>query len=532
MNANTDATFLQYRQGEQVVSRSYAEVAEAVDRLAIELAQSGCSKGETIALLGENSCEWIVTYLAILQAGCVVVPIDSLMPLPEILQIVDVSQARLFFCSERFANLIAESPVQPKVPVVELGQDLAYASPVSPLKDQSGQLPTDVAVIIFTSGTTGHSKGVVLSHENLVANIVACNEVCGITRTDNFLLLLPLHHTFASTVSLLLPMAVGARVTLATSYRSRDIVEDIRISGVTILVGVPQLFENMMLGILRAVASTAALKRAIFHALRVVSHSSMRIGLKVGGFLFKPLRQKAGLSSIRLMVSGGAALPTSVNRFFETIGLVLIQGYGLTECSPVLTVNPPAKNKLGSVGQVLQGVSLRIDNPNEAGVGEVTANGPNIMQGYYKNNEATQLVLKDGWLRTGDAGFLDREGYLYLTGRIKNVIVTSAGKNIYPEELETRLIAEPAILDALVLGVCRKGQKDERLCALLKLDKEYLKSQSDHRPHREIAAELVHNYNHGSPSFQKIREWQLLDGEFEKTSIGKIKRFHYKDHFQ
>lgn len=232
------------------------------------------------------------------------------------------------------------------------------------------------------------------------------------------------------------------------------------------------------------------------------------------------------------MVSGGAALPVEINRFFHSLGFSLIQGYGLTECSPVLSVNPPGRNKLGSVGPPLQGVGLKIKDPNSSGIGEVCASGPNIMQGYFENDDASRKVLIDGWFHTGDAGFLDRDGYLHLTGRLKNVIVTAAGKNVYPEELEAKLAADAAVLEALVLSVPRKDGNGERLCALLKMDEEYLKAHAPNRPADQLARDIIKHFNHNSPSYQNIREWRVLEGEFEKTSTRKIKRFLYHDYFQ
>lgn len=523
--------FLQVRKGDELTSYTYRDVAVEIAGRALSLIQSGFQKGERIALLSENSCDWVITYLAIVHAGCVVVPLDAIMPLPEILNIVELSRTRLVLASDKFADQCTELVAQRHLQVI-VKRFAEFESETSPTKFAIDLQPSDIAAVIFTSGTTGHSKGVILSHENLVSNVLACCEVCEIREDDNFLLLLPLHHTFSSTVTMLLPIAKGACATLATSYRSRDVIDDIRISKVSVLVGVPQIFENMMNSVVRAVAASSLAKRALFHSLRAITQFSKHIGLNLGQALFNSLRHKAGLSSVRLMVSGGAALPLTVNRFFESLGFVLIQGYGLTESSPVLCVNPPAKNKLGSVGPSLSGITVKIKDPNSDGVGEVCARGPNIMQGYFENEEATRRVLQDGWLNTGDAGFLDRDGYLHLTGRLKNVIVTSAGKNVYPEEIESKLAAEEAIAEALVIGVAGKGTKSERLCALLKLDEEYLKLHAAHKSPDQIATEIIRHYNHSTPSYQNIREWKLIEGEFEKTSTRKIKRFLYHDNFQ
>lgn len=525
-----DSVYLQLRQGDTMLSESYGQVARDVLAITERIQRAGYVKGDRIGLLSENSADWVKTYLGILGAGCIVVPIDSLMPEPEIENVLKMASTRLLFCSERFFERFRDAGVACQV--IQIGSlPDAHA-------DVKGSLRTmdltsnDIATIIFTSGTTGHSKGVVLTHGNLVSNVLACRRVCEIRHEDNFLLLLPLHHTFASTVTMLLPIATGARATIATSYRSRDVVDDIRVSRVTVLVGVPQIFENIKNSIERAVDSAPAFKRAMFLSLLMISRSAAIFGLKPGFQLFRSLRAKAGLDSVRLMVSGGAALPLFVNRFFENLGFTLIQGYGLTECSPVLSVNLPGRNKLGSVGPALPGVRLEIRNPNEFGIGEVCASGPNVMQGYFENPEASAQVLKDGWFYTGDAGYLDADGYLHLTGRIKNVIVTSAGKNVYPEELESKLAAHPAIAEALVLAVQRKDGKGEQLCAILKLDEEYLERNASGLPAEDIAAEAVKSFNRSSASYQSIREWRVLNDDFHKTSTRKIKRHLYRDFFK
>lgn len=534
LTATPQATFLQFRKGEDISAFTFEEIAREVYGRMDTVIQQGHFKGDRIALLSENSCEWVVAYLAIVHAGCVVVPLDTLMPLPEVLHILEHSGARMLMCSEKYAEQCEDLLAKENRPVIVTRLGILQASSRHERLDMPkvDLRPSDLAAILYTSGTTGHSKGVMLSHENLVSNVLACYKVCEIRSNDNFLLLLPLHHAFASTVTMLLPIAKGARATLATSYRSRDVIDDINFCKVSVLVGVPQIFENMMISMLRAVDTAGTVKRVLFHAMQQVSQFSRLFGLNLGRTFFRSLRFKAGLSSVRLLVSGGAALPMNVNRFFESLGFVMIQGYGLTESSPVLCVNPPTRNKLGSVGPPLDGVKIRINNPSSEGIGEVCASGPNIMQGYFENQEASAQALDDGWLNTGDAGFLDRDGYLHLTGRLKNVIVTSAGKNVYPEELEAKLASVPEIAEALVIGVPRKDGSGERLCALLKLDEEYIKDLSPNKSPEHIAADAVRNFNSSSPSYQNIREWRIMEGEFEKTSTRKIKRFLYHDYFK
>ncbi len=527
--------YLLTRDGQTMSSMSFRDVARTVSEIAAGLKEAGYEPHDCIALLSENRPEWVLCYLAVLSAGCIVVPIDSLMTPAEMCHVIRESGSRMVLCSSRMAAQLSDAPPQAELRLIDRVEDGDLrglprgTSVVSP-----DIQPTDTAAIIFTSGTVGHAKGVMLSHRNLLSNVESCQRACEVVRDDNFLLLLPLHHTFSSTVNMLVSLASGTRATFATSYKSRDIVEDIRCSGVTVLVGVPQIFDNMMNGILRKVAASGPVKRGLVRTLLTVAGASNRIGVNLGKPLFRSLRKKAGLDSIRLMVSGGAALPPDVNHFFQRLGFTLIQGYGLTETSPVLSVNRPQRNRIGSVGPAVPGVELRIDASEGSTVGEICARGANIMQGYHRNPEETDRVLRNGWFYTGDAGYLDDDGFLFVHGRLKNVVVTAAGKNVYPEEIEARLNLDPCIEESLVMGVERQKGSGEELCALLKVDGEHLESLEQKGETVETAsliADVVRQYNESVPPHRHIREWRLQVDDFEKTSTRKIKRFLYRDVF-
>ncbi len=534
-----DRDYLLTRDGQTMSSMSFRNVARTVSEIAAGLKETGHGPHDCIALLSENRPEWVLCYLAVLSAGCIVVPIDSLMTPAEMCHVISESGSRTVLCSSRMAAQLSKAPdgapPQTELRLIDRIEDgdlrgLPRGTSIVSLDIQ----PTDTAAIIFTSGTIGHAKGVMLSHRNLLSNVESCRRACEVVRGDNFLLLLPLHHTFSSTVNMLVSLASGTRATFATSYKSRDIADDIRCSGVTVLVGVPQIFDNMMNGILRKVAASGPMKRELVRTLLTVAGASNRIGVDLGKPLFRSLRKKAGLDSIRLMVSGGAALSPDVNHFFQRLGFHLIQGYGLTETSPVLSVNRPQRNRIGSVGPAVPGVELRIDASEGSTVGEIYARGANIMQGYYRNPEETDRVLRNGWFYTGDVGYLDDDGFLFVHGRIKNVVVTAAGKNVYPEEIEARLNLDPCIEESLVMGVERQKGRGEELCALLKVDGEHLESLKQKGETVEAAsllANVVRRYNESLPTYRRIREWKLQVDDFEKTSTRKIKRFLYRDAF-
>jgi len=261
-----------------------------------------------------------------------------------------------------------------------------------------------------------------------------------------------------------------------------------------------------------------------------VSRAGHFLRLKLGKPLFSSLRTRAGLAGMRLFASGGAALRPKVNRFFADLGFDLVQGYGLTETSPVLTFNPPERNRIGSVGLPIHGAELRIDGSDGNGIGEVCARGPMVMRGYFADPQTTAQVLRDGWLHTGDAGYIDNHGYLHITGRIKNVIVTSGGKNVYPEEIEAQLDLSPYVLESLVLGVERSKGGGEELAAIIVPDAAFIATERERGHEPGVEAEIkrtVDAYNATVPVYRQIRRWKLRETEFEKTALRKIRRFKY-----
>ena len=532
-----DQPYLQVRAGETVQARTFAQIAVEVETIARGLIEAGIGRGEHIALLAENRPEWVLAYLAISCAGAVIIPLDSLMSPPELANILTLSKARTLLVSRRFHETMKPFTTEQNVQLLSLESDLESSEIPLPRSADATALvdpaPSDLAVIIFTSGTTGFSKGVMLTHGNLCSNVRDVLNAVHIVPSDNFHLLLPLHHTYSSTVNMLVPLGGGARATFATSYKSRDILDDIRITGVTLLVGVPQVYENIMNGMKRAVAEASAFRRFLFHVFDAISVAALRLGIHAGRILFKPLRKQAGMPSLRLMISGGAALRPEVNRYFARLGFTLLQGYGLTETSPILSVNPPHRNRIGSSGPAIPNVELRIDHPDPvSGIGEICGRGPNIMLGYYENPDATSNALRHGWFHTGDAGFLDRHGYLHITGRVKNMIVTAAGKNVYPEEIEAQLNAAPFILESLILGIERKRGAGEELVALLVPDKAAIEAEQQKGHDVDIMAKLqsvIDAYNKSVPTYRSIRSWQVHEAEFEKTSTRKIKRYLYKN---
>lgn len=524
---------------------SYREVAERVDRLAAGLMRLGIMPKDKVSILGENRPEWGIAYLAVHRAGAICVPLDSLLKAGEFRHIIADSGAQTVIVSSRFVADILEvrdSVADLKTIICmddEKRDDVLLMSEV-----MTGLTPDtwpkvtldDLAAIIYTSGTTGQSKGVMLTQRNLASDTAESYRVIEYGPEDNFLSVLPLHHTFECTGGFLIPLYGGATITYARSLKSRDIVDDIRNTKATLMLGVPLLFEKMMDGIKRKLAQAPASKRVLISTLFGIEKMGKKLGLSLGPTLFHSLREKAGMSSLRMLISGGAALPPHVAEWFNSLGFLLFQGYGLTETSPITNVNRVGMIVHTSVGPAIPGAEIRIDNPGPDGHGEICVRGPMVMKGYYKNEEATRAVIdKDSWFYTGDVGYLDERGLLYISGRMKNVIVTTGGKNVYPEEVEFYINQSPFVLESLVIGRPIPDTTSEEVYAMVVPNYEYFDEQGELRGlgytteeieavvRREVADAIAQ-----IAEYKRPKKFDIREEEFEKTSTKKIKRFLYK----
>jgi long-chain acyl-CoA synthetase len=484
-----------------------------------------------------------MSYLGIQAAGATAVPVDSMMPASGIRHIISDSGSRLLFVSGKFADMVEEmariktledvicfdtSKPCDKIPfdeVVELGSKSKADLPKRELDE--------LAAILYTSGTTGHSKGVMLSQGNIGSNVAAASRVFDIGPGDTFLSVLPIHHSFEATAGFLLPLYCGSSITYARSLKSADIIEDIRNTNVTLMVGVPLLFEKMMQGIQRKLKQSG--KDKLVNALMGVAKAGEPLGLKLGKPLFKSLREKAGLSSVRIFASGGGPLDPPVAYFFNRLGLLLFQGYGLTETSPVTHVNLPFKIRHECVGPPVPQIEHKLIDVNNQGVGEVCIKGPNVFQGYYKNEEATkETFTEDGWFKTGDLGIIHKDEFLQITGRAKNMLVTYGGKNVYPEEIEFHLNRSQFIAESLVLGIPREKGMGDEVAAMIYPDYEQVdvhfeekgKKPSDDDVFQLIKAE-VKEAQKELADYKRIKNFRIVEEEFQKTSTKKIKRFLY-----
>jgi long-chain acyl-CoA synthetase len=536
---------------------TFAEAWETAGNLASFLAGLGVKPGDRVAVQGENRPEWGISWIASMRAGAVTVPIDALMGFKEVSFILGHSETSVALVSRNIFNktwkdnlasladgmrIIVFDPVESTDPRI-----MILAESISRGKDQNIPLPPpsgpdSLLEILYTSGTTGNPKAVMLTNRNIASDIIAIRRMFTFDENDVFLSVLPIHHVFEGTVGFLTPLCTGAAITYAESLKSASLIANMRETGATIMLGVPLLYEKLYYGILRAVGKRPLAVRVPFHCMLAAAKIAGRLGWRPGTVLFRGLREKAGMGTMRLLISGGGPLPLSIGRGFLELGFTMIQGYGLSETSPVITASTEAHNNVRAAGLPLDGAEIRINGADARGVGEIMVRGPMVMKGYYRNEEATRAVMEGGWMHTGDAGFIDSRGFIHITGRIKNVIVTHGGKNVYPEELEEMLDASPFIRESMVYGEpVSEDVRGENVKALVVPDYELIREEWATLPHghfhhepspeaiRHEVDRAVQQVNHHLPPFKRIVEWKIRDEELEKTSTRKIKRFLYKN---
>ncbi len=540
--ADLPALTAREKSGDRTIN--YKALLEEVKGLAATLRAFGLKKGERVAILGPNSPEWAKAYLATIYAGGINVPIDSLLSDNEKGQLIARANVKIAFVASRFLDVILDLPKGFPSPTKIICLDwnerpihnnvIPIKEAISKNKSQKSSFPDvkpdDIAAIIFTSGTTGVPKGVLLSNWNITSDCIACSWAVDIGR-ERFLSVLPMHHTFECTAGFLLPLLCGSHITYARSLKSKYILEDLKACKATVMLGVPLLFQKMQEGIERAMEKAPFSKKLILKGLWNAVLAAEKTGNKnLGKILFKSVRRKAGLDHIRYFVSGGAPLPYYVPVFFRRLGVDMLQGYGLTETSPVLTINPLEAPRNESVGKPLPGVRVKVLDPDKDGVGELAFKGPMIMKGYLNDEKATKEVLDEkGWLKTGDLGFIDSDGYVYVCGRAKNLIVTAAGKNVYPEEIETILNKSEFILESMVYGKRSESTGGEDVWAIIVPDFEALgqkqpKATLDDDLLKKIIEKEIKKVNRDLASYKRIKHFDIVNEELPKTSTKKIKR--------
>jgi long-chain acyl-CoA synthetase len=539
---------------------SYERLGREASALSSFLFSRGLRQGDRVAIWSENRPEWGAAYMSILASGFVAVPIDALLPEEDVGRVFQAAELHAVIASEKFAarlgELLASVPSakiavgldeRPKALSPALEARVASASWEEAVSFSGGPglpapetiAPDADASIIFTSGTTGAPKGVVLSHAGIIANLDASIRSLPITKEDVFMCVLPLHHTYPTTCSLASPLAVGAAITMIEKVVGKVVVDDVRDTGGTVMIAVPLLYDKLAGAMVQGAKSKGALLGAIVRVMRFISSFGCALGLPgIGKTLLKSVRAQTGLGSLRLLVAGGGPLSASTASVFDSFGFTIVQGYGMSENGPLIATNTPRYHDHRSAGLIVSRTRIRIEAPSEEGIGEIQVVSPSLMKGYWRNPEATaKVITPDGWLRTGDLGRIDSRGFIYITGRIKSLIVTAGGKNIYPEEIEALFEGSRVVREVLVVGKGRARAADvaaaEDVAAVLVPDLEAIAADfgQDKAENKEAVRELVkvevERVNRELPPYKKMSDFYVRSSEFEKTSSRKIKRYLY-----
>ena len=570
----SDLIALRYYQEETWEHITYHELDTAITVTASGLIEIGIGKDAKVAIMSENRPEWIVCYLASITTGAIAVPIDAQLGEIETEYILNHSGAESIICSMRcyeiISRIMSNLEFLKQIIIFDrnitirhdhkghgIGQNIVNngrktnghklffsydeirEKGTERLKQGKVTYPeiniTDLASIIYTSGTTGTAKGVMLTHKNIMSNIESILHVISVSQEDALLLLLPLHHAFPFTICMVLPLSIGASINFV-DILSRDRTRLIMECQPTLMIGVPLLYSKIYRGIIRQIEASR-IKNFLF---------------KYGGkkIIGKALKKKLG-GKLRYMVSGAAPMEPPIISGFVNLGIEFLEGYGITETSPVVSANPAGSIKIGSVGTPLSGVQVKIVNSDVEGIGEIVIKGENVMKGYYKNPEQTAMVLKDGWFYSGDLGRIDEDGYIFITGRAKDVIVTLGGKNVYPELIEAEINKSRFIAESLVIGYRTEGRAGEDVGVLISPDYETLiehaqKNEITFKKHvdiheltedakdelidtfRSLLETEVKNSMGKLAPYQRVTRIGIERDEFTTTSTRKIKRFLYK----
>ncbi len=547
---------------------TYQKLYEYTYALGNGLLNLGYKKGDRIGLISENRNEWVMTYLGVTFAGLVIVPFDSMLKSDELIHIIENSEAKIIFCSKQYYEkmhdilpylksvkklVVFDKPndfVNAKIPestrvsksevevlnfydLIVKGESLRTSK-----KDEILSLvikKDDIAEMIFTSGTTGIPRRVLLSHYNLMANGDGVQQTTDLGPTDNWIIVLPYHHTYPTILGIFVPLITFGMITPIPTLKPNILTQTMKETGATCIPAVPMLIEKIYKRIISNVKSQPTHIRILFSLMfKLSKYVYVKTGFRLGVYLFKKVRRELGVVNLRFFISGGGPIPKDTIEGMEALGLITMQGYGLTETSPVISNTAPMHNLSGSVGLPLANVTVKIDTPDSNGNGEILIKGPNIMQGYYQMPELTATVIdKEGWFHTGDIGYQNEDGYLFITGRLKNVIVTKGGKNIYPEEIENKILLSPYIAEVIAVGKEFPGQGECPYLYLypnfeaISILEEERKKKFDEKEINELIKKEIRKITDGMAEHKIPKGFEISYEELPKTSSNKVKRYYF-----
>jgi len=510
--------------------------SQAYDRTQIiinYLLSRGLKKGDRVGLTGKNSPEWAIAYLSILSAGAVVVPVDYSLKTDEISKLIEYTGAAILFADEEKydgLNPVSGSGSLEKISLSPSGPNYIFDIECTQIVEHETAAEDDTAAILFTSGTTGEPKGAMLTHKNFVSDCFMFQGNMNIYHTDVFYALLPIHHSYTMLAVFIEALSVGAELVFAKRIVVKQIFKDLKMARVTMFLGIPMLYNKILKGLMNGIREKGLVVYGIIRFLMGFSGLVKKIfNVNIGKKLFKGILSKVSLDTNRICICGGGPLPASTFKYFNQLGIDFVVGYGLTEASPGLTLNPIYAYRESSIGKIIPLAEMKVIDADEDGNGELIARGPNIMKGYYNNDAATkEAFTEDGWLLTGDVGYIDNEDYVYLTGRKKNLIVTEGGKNVYPEEIEDHFQLFDEIEQIMVKGYIQNEElKTEGIEAYIYPSEDFVKGKGSEAVKARLD-EIIDMVNRELLPYKRISRISVLDKALEMSSTKKIKRFKVK----
>ena len=541
-----NVAFMQrFEKNEPFKSITYNEAFDTVNSLGTALVNRGL-KGKRIAVIGENCYQWATSYLAVICGTGVVVPLDKELGAGELKQLCIEAEVSAVMFTEKYAETFKEMKVSGDTSIElliklnghkEFEDMLTWSGLIAEgksLMDGGDRSFVDAEIaydemseLLFTSGTTGIAKGVMLSHKNICFDLMIAPTILNVNTWDIFFSVLPIHHTYEGTCGFLMPLYKGAAIAYCEGLKY--IVKNLSEVRPTMFLGVPAIFEALYKTIWKNIKKQG--KESAVKKVMAINKFTKKLGFDLNKKFLKDVYKVFG-GRLRVIISGGAAIDPAILQFFNDLGFIAVQGYGLSECAPMGALNPDQHKYMrnASVGHILPGMQVKIADKDEDGIGEICLKGDNVMLGYYKNPEETAKVIKDGWFYTGDQGYTDDEDFIYITGRKKNVIIASNGKNVFPEELEYLLSKSPYVAESMVWGADdEKG--DITIVASIRPDEEEVaeaigeEKAKDDEAIKELLWKEVDRINADLPLFKKIKKISVRREEFEKNTSKKIKRF-------
>ena len=510
---------------------THEQVRKMVDGLGTSLINMGL-KDKRIAIIGENRYEWEIAYLSIVCGTGIVVPLDKSLPENELESLIERSEVEAIICSKKYIETLkkiknnklkyiismdlekTEDEIISEKELIKKGIELVKKGDKRFTEAEIDN--SKMNIMLFTSGTTSLSKAVALSHKNICSNLMDLASTLDVNSNDIFLSFLPLHHVFECTVGFLFAFYIGAQIVFCDGIR--HIPENLKEYKVSVMASVPAIYERLFKIVRKQIEKSGNLEEILINEEK---HKNDTIEEKKE--VFKEIHNMFG-GNIKLFISGAASLDAKIEQKFRNLGFNIVQGYGLTETSPIVAVGNKKYHKIGSIGKAVPSVQVKLLNVNEHGVGELAVKGPNVMLEYYGNKEATKKVLKDGWFSTGDLAKIDEEGYIFICGRKKNVIVLKNGKNIYPEEMESLINKEDGIDESFIFGKpISEDPTNIKIFAKIVYNKEFFKDQTQEEITKEISKKIS-AINKSMPRYKSIRGIIVSEEPLIKTTTNKIKR--------